>query len=106
MSLPRQAAVLLACSALLLGRHAAAQGTPAAAPVPAAPAPPAEPNLDQIDQRLRVIERRWEVDQEIAAERKAEERKNPPGVAVGYGKDGVAIKTADGKFQFRFRPLI
>ncbi len=66
----------------------------------------AAPNLDQLDQRLRVIERRWEVDQEIAAERKAEERKNPPGVAVGYGKDGVAIKTADGKFQFRFRPVI
>jgi phosphate-selective porin OprO/OprP len=55
---------------------------------------------------MRVVERRWEVEQEILAEKKAEERKNPPGVAVAYGKDGVAIKSADGKFQLRLRPVV
>src|SRR5205814_5753401 len=67
---------------------------------------PPDPRLDELDQRMRAVERRWEVEQEALAEKKAEERKNPPGIAVAYGKDGVAIKSADGKFQFRFRPLI
>jgi phosphate-selective porin OprO/OprP len=136
MRILHQAPVFLAWTAVLFCRPAAAQGTPAPATTPpptaappaeppaaaaapttpaaSSPAPPpsdasaaaAVPRLDELDQRLRVVERRWEVDQEILAEKKAEERKNPPGVAGGYGKDGVAIKTADGKFQFRFRPVI
>ena len=42
----------------------------------------------------------------MLAARKEEERKNPPSVAFAYGKDGAGIKSADGKFQFRFRPLL
>jgi phosphate-selective porin OprO/OprP len=79
----------------------------AATPSPSASsAPSGDARVDELDQRLRVVERRWEVEQEVLAEKKAEERKNPPGVAVAYGKDGVAIKSADGKFQFRLRPIV
>ena len=91
----------------------------AATEAPPAPAPPAPPNegaasdvaslqkkVDELDQKLRVAERRWEVEQEQQAERKAEEKKHPPSVAVAYGKDGVSIKSADDKFQFRFRPIV
>src|SRR5260221_3423058 len=112
---------------LLLPGVAGAQAAPppgnpsTQAPAPSAPAssapdapnaganavsPSADSRLEELDQRVKIMERRWEVDQEIAAERKAEERKNPPGVAVAYGKDGVAIKSADGKFSFRLRPVV
>jgi phosphate-selective porin OprO/OprP len=114
---------LLAPFAFQAPWSAAAQGTPTPAPPPADAAPATTPadaapppapekpaavdgRLDDLDQKIRIIERRWEVDQEIAAERKAEEKKNPPGVAVAYGKDGVVIKSADNKFQFRFRPVV
>jgi phosphate-selective porin OprO/OprP len=108
------AALLLA----LVPRAASAQGAPpplppAAEPPPAPTAAPPAANpasgdarLDELDQRIKVVERRWEVEQEVLAEKKAEERKNPPGVAVAYGKDGVAIKSADGKFSFRLRPVV
>jgi phosphate-selective porin OprO/OprP len=95
-----------------LSRSAAAQGAPPAPPPPSEPppaptaAPPSDARLEELDQRIKVVERRWEVEQEVLAEKKAEERKNPPGVAVAYGKDGVVIKSADGKFQFRFRPVV
>jgi phosphate-selective porin OprO/OprP len=89
---------------LLLPCIADAQDAPSPGSAPVSPSP--ENRIEELDQRIKVVERRWEVDQEILAERKAEERKNPPGVAVAYGKDGVAIKSADGKFSFRLRPVV
>src|SRR5690349_8938438 len=104
---------LLVLVASIFPRLAAAQGAPAtpstaeppATAAPATAAPP-DPRLDDLDQRMRVVERRCAVEQEALAEKKTEESQNPPGVAVAYGKDGVAIKSADGKFQFRFRPVV
>jgi hypothetical protein len=94
----------------------AAAPTPGAAPESAPPAPPAaeggdaaslQRRVDQLEQQLKVIDRRWEIEQEQAAERKAEEKKNPPpGVAVAFSNTGVNIKSPDGKFQFRLRPII
>jgi phosphate-selective porin OprO/OprP len=82
------------------------------APAPARDVSSADPavlqqRVDELDQKLKVIERRWEIEQEQGAERKAEEKKNPPpGVAVAYAKDGVSIRSADGKFSFRLRPVV
>src|SRR5262249_3046602 len=41
-----------------------------------------------------------------ARESGAEELATPPSVTVTYGNDGVAIRSADGKFQFRLRPVV
>jgi phosphate-selective porin OprO/OprP len=77
---------------------AAAQGGDAA---------PLQKRVEDLEQQLKIIERRWEIEQEQAVERKAEEKKNPPpGVAVAFSNTGVAIRSADGKFQFRLRPII
>jgi phosphate-selective porin OprO/OprP len=67
---------------------------------------PTDPRIVEIDQKVRILERRWEVEQEALVARKEEDRKNPPSVAFAYGKDGASIKSADGKFQFRLRPLL
>jgi len=121
MRIPRGTPLLVALLTLQFHRLAGAQGGPnspaggsseadtAPPPSPAAspnPTPPAATRIEELDQRLRVVERRWEVDQEALAEKKAEAQKDPPGVAVAYGKDGVVIKSQDGKFQFRFRPVV
>jgi phosphate-selective porin OprO/OprP len=65
-----------------------------------------DPRVEELEQKVRIIERRWEVEQEVQAARKEEERKNPSHLAFAYGKDGAGIKSPDGKFQFRLRPLI
>jgi phosphate-selective porin OprO/OprP len=82
----------------------------AAAPVAApdsADAASQQKKIDDLEQRLNIVERRWEIEQEQAAERKAEEKKNPPpGIAFAYGNNGVGIRSADGKFSFRLRPII
>ena len=115
MRIPRRTPLLVAL--LAFHRFAGAQENPdplptakpepAAAPPPAAsPNVPAATRVEELDQRLRMVERRWEVDQEVAAEKKAAAQRDPSGVAVAYGKDGVVIKSQDGKFQFRFRPVV
>jgi phosphate-selective porin OprO/OprP len=103
---------------LALNAPRAAWGQAAAPPLPETVPPPASSNpadisapapadrVEELDQKVRIIERRWEVEQEALAARKEEERKNPPSVAFAYGKDGAGIKSADGKFQFRLRPLL
>jgi phosphate-selective porin OprO/OprP len=70
------------------------------------PPGPADPRVEELNQKVRMLEQRWEVEQEALAARKEEERKNVPSVAFAYGKDGAGIKSADGKFQFRLRPLL
>ena len=119
MRIPRRTPLLVVLLALHFHRFALAQGTPpnppptggpetAPAPPPAAspnPTPPAATRVEELDQRLRVVERRWEVDQEVA-EKRGESQKDPPAVAVAYRKDGVVIKSQDARFQFRFRPVV
>lgn len=70
---------------------------PAAAQTP--DSEPAGP-VDELDQRLRVLERRLELADE-AAEQKA---KSTP--AVVAGADGFALRSADGAYQLRLRGLL
>jgi len=61
--------------------------------------PPAEPApaVDDVDERLRALERQREIEAEQAAER----AKNAP--IVTAGKDGFSLKSADGAWIFRLR---
>jgi len=120
MTTARFFSILLALGVLHGASSALAQGTPPPEPppvpavqpvAPSRPAPDmaapaaADARVEELDQKVRILERRWEVEQEALAARKEEERKNAPSVAVAYANDGVGIKSADGKFQFRLRPL-
>lgn len=62
---------------------------------PAAPVDPAE-----LEQRVKVLERKLE----LAEEQAAEKAKTAPTVTAGA--DGFAIKSADGAFQLRLRALV
>jgi hypothetical protein len=53
--------------------------------------------LDELDQKQRILERKWELLQEEAA---AKAKEAPALIA---GKDGFALKSADGKFQLKLR---
>ncbi len=56
--------------------------------------------VDDLDQKLRILERRFELQQEGAAEK----AKEAPGLVSG--KEGFSLKSADGQFQLRLRGLI
>src|SRR5690349_14839863 len=78
--------LVLTLAALTAPRSASAQGAPPpppesgrSAPVTQAgtatpPLAAGDPRIDELDQKVRVIERRWEVEQEALAARKEEER--------------------------------
>jgi phosphate-selective porin OprO and OprP len=53
--------------------------------------------LEELDQELRVLQRKLEIEREQAAEK----AKTTP--AVIAGRDGFSLKSADGDFQVRFR---
>jgi phosphate-selective porin OprO/OprP len=55
------------------------------------------PTAAEVDQRLRILERNLELE----AEKEAQDAKARP--AVVAGKDGFALKSADGAFQFKLR---
>lgn len=89
----------LALACLLLGAPAVAQQPEPAEPAePSAPAAAASP--DDLEQRLRVVERKLELAEEQAAER----AKTAP--AVTAGADGFGLRSADGAFQLRLRALV
>ena len=69
---------------------------PEDAPVQAESSPGA-PSLEEIDQRVRILERQLELERE-AAEAKA--RESP---VLTAGKDGISLRSADGAFGVRFR---
>lgn len=73
----------------------------AASPPEAAPAPPAEPAgsvaLPDVDQRLRITERKLELLEEEAAKKKAE------APVVTAGEKGFNLKSADGAFVVKLR---
>ena len=79
-----------------LGLLAAA--TAAAAQTP--PTPAAAPDPAELDQRVRILERRLE----LADEQAAEKAKKVP-VAIA-GAEGFGVKSADGAFQLRLRGLV
>ncbi|HZR46608.1 MAG TPA: hypothetical protein VFA47_07885, partial [Candidatus Manganitrophaceae bacterium] len=59
-----------------------------------------EDRVNRLDQKVRIIERRFELQQEGAAEK----GKGSP--VTGAGRDGFSIKSADDQFQLRFRGVI
>lgn len=52
--------------------------------------------VEQIDQKQRILERKWEL----------QEEKTKDQALVGAGKEGFYIKSADGKFNLKLRGLI
>jgi phosphate-selective porin OprO/OprP len=77
-----------------------------------------EERTQELERRLRALEAKHVDAHGTATETKGLERspdkgeakgfeRNPDkGVALAYGPDGVGIVSADGKFQFHFRPLV
>ncbi|HEX2310467.1 MAG TPA: hypothetical protein VHH91_07100, partial [Vicinamibacterales bacterium] len=56
--------------------------------------------LHQLDQKIRIMERKLELEQE----KQAEAAKSAP--VTGAGRDGFQIRSADGAYQLRFRGLL
>lgn len=59
-----------------------------------------EERLDELDQKIRVLDRKTELDKEAAAE-----KAKTAGQAVA-GKDGFSLKSADGNFQLKLRGYV
>lgn len=59
-----------------------------------------EPGLGDLDQRLRILERRLELQQE---DQVAKAKVTP---VVTVGDKGASLKSADGNFEFKFRGLV
>ncbi len=55
----------------------------------------ADDRIEEIDQRQRVLERKWEIEKE------AQEEKAKGAAVAGAGKDGFGLKSASGDFQLR-----
>ena len=69
---------------------------------PAAPEPPPETAAtpEELEQRVRILERQLE----LAAERQAEQEKGAPRVVAG--PEGFALRSANGDFQIRLRGYV
>lgn len=72
--------------------------TPEAAETQAAPAAPATP--EELDQRVRILERKLELE----AERNDALAKSQ--AQAGAGKDGFEVRSADGAFRLKFRGYV
>ena len=57
-------------------------------------------SLEELDQKVRVLERKWEIEQETAA---AKARETP---FVTAGKDGFSIRSADGSHQLKLNGFV
>jgi phosphate-selective porin OprO and OprP len=64
------------------------------------PTPTVEERLDELDQKIRVLDRKTELDKEAAAE-----KAKTAGQATA-GKDGFNLKSADGNFQLKLRGYV
>ncbi|HEV2853449.1 MAG TPA: porin [Thermoanaerobaculia bacterium] len=84
---------------LALPGAARAQEEPKPEPAPQTPQPPqtVEERLDELDQKIRVLDRKNELDKEAAAE-----KAKTAGQAAA-GKDGFSLKSADGNFVLKLR---
>ncbi len=76
-----------------------AQTEPPTPPEDPSPAP-AEESAEDLDARLRIVERKLE----LQKEQEAEAAKNRPTVSVG--KDGYSLRSADGAFALRLRGYV
>lgn len=71
------------------------------APATAAPDPALLQRIEEIDQQVKIVGRKQEIDQEAAAAK----AKDTPGIFIG-GKDGFGFRSADGAFKLRFGALL
>lgn len=83
------------CRAALLAALAAA---PAAAQQSPGDPPADTVTAESVDQRLRILERRLELEQEAAARASA--------ATVATGADGLQVRSADGAYQVRLRGYV
>lgn len=61
--------------------------------------------IEDLQENQKVLERKWELDQEKAEVKEKEEKKN--GVKVGVNsKEGFFIKSNDGQYTIKFRGLV
>ncbi|HMI85227.1 MAG TPA: porin [Polyangiaceae bacterium] len=73
-----------------------------------------EQRIEDLERRLRQLEEKHSDEKhvdahDIAPDAKAGDKggvKGSSGVALAYGPDGVGVVSADGKFQFRLRPIV
>jgi phosphate-selective porin OprO and OprP len=90
---------------------------PPASPAPAAPGdkppPSGEPTLtpeqriEELERRLRVLEQQHgEAQTTEKTADKPSDRGGSSGVALPYSPEGAGVVSSDGKFQFRFRPIV
>jgi len=80
---------------------AALGAAPLVAQTPPPPAPPAAPaSPEELEQRVRILERKLE----LAEEQKTEKEKSAAVVAVGA--EGFTLKSAQGDYQLRLRALV
>lgn len=95
-------AVMVALLGIVLAGPARADEAPAAGEAADGPASPTsdDATVDSLDQRLKVLERKDEIDKEAREEAKKSE------VKIGAGKDGFFIKSADGGYVFKLRGLV
>jgi phosphate-selective porin OprO/OprP len=93
-------------AAPILAQTQPSQENPAAAAAATAPAEGTETaktpeeRIEELDQKLRVLERRDEVEAEQAAE------KAKSAASVTAGRDGFSIRSADSAFQLRLRGYV
>jgi phosphate-selective porin OprO/OprP len=89
---------------LVLEKQVAADKGEPASDLPSArggaPGVSADPRLEQLDQKVRVLERKQELDQEAAAE------KGKQTARVFLGADGFSVTSADSNFVFRVRGYV
>ena len=64
-----------------------------------------EPRIRELEQRLRAVEDKRALERH-EADRIAADKSRNVGLAVAYSQEGVGIVSSDGKFQFRFRPIL
>jgi phosphate-selective porin OprO/OprP len=63
--------------------------------------PSVDQRLEQLEQEIRVLKRQRELDQEASVQKAQESAKTTPTLVAG--KDGFALKSADGNFQLKLR---
>ena len=66
----------------------------------AAGSPAPGTSLEELDQKVRVLERKWEIEQETAA---AKAKETP---FVTAGKNGFSIRSADGSYQLKLNGYV
>ena len=89
---------VLFASPLELGLGATAWPMPTMVPLQVADTKPA--SIDELDQRVRILERQLEIQKDDAS------AKGATAVNASLDKDGFVVKSADGQFRFSAKTLV